>query len=73
LFSIPVATFGGVDRGSEVEVVAGAPKLAKNLVQRRGLVFCCRNVMAEYVYIGAGMKVSLPPVFRKWIASVEAH
>jgi hypothetical protein len=47
------------------------PKLAKNLVQRRGLVFCCRNVMAEYVYIGAGMNVSLPPVFRKWIASVE--
>jgi hypothetical protein len=27
--------------------------------------------MAEYVYIGAGMNVSLPPVFRKWIASVE--
>jgi hypothetical protein len=24
LFSIPVATFGGVDRGSEVEVVAGS-------------------------------------------------
>jgi hypothetical protein len=35
------------------------------------LLFCCRNVMAEYVYIGAGMNVSLPPVFRKWIASVE--
>jgi hypothetical protein len=34
------------------------------------LVFCCRKVMAEYVYIGAGMNVSLPPVFRKWIASV---
>jgi hypothetical protein len=31
------------------------PKLAKSLV------FCCRNVMAEYVYIGAGMNVSLPP------------
>ena len=31
----------------------------------------CRKVMAEYVYIGAGMNVSLPPVFRKWIASVE--
>jgi len=29
------------------------------------------NVMAEYVYIGAGMNVSLPPVFRKWRASVE--
>jgi hypothetical protein len=27
--------------------------------------------MAEYVYIGAGMNVSFPPVFRKWIASVE--
>jgi hypothetical protein len=27
--------------------------------------------MAEYVYIGAGMNVSLPPVFRKWIASVN--
>jgi hypothetical protein len=27
--------------------------------------------MAEYVYIGAGMKVSLPPVFKKRIASVE--
>ena len=39
------------------------PKLAKN--------FCCRNVMAEYVYIGAGMNVSLPPSFRKWIASVK--
>jgi hypothetical protein len=24
LFAIPVATFGGVDRGSDVEVVAGA-------------------------------------------------
>jgi hypothetical protein len=24
LFAIPVAAFGGVDRGSEVEVVAGA-------------------------------------------------
>ena len=24
LFAIPVATFGGVDRGSEVEVVTGA-------------------------------------------------
>jgi hypothetical protein len=24
LFPIPVATFGGVDRGSEVEIVAGA-------------------------------------------------
>jgi hypothetical protein len=24
LFAIPVATFGGVDRGSEVDVVAGA-------------------------------------------------
>jgi hypothetical protein len=35
------------------------------------LVFCCRKVMAEYVYIGAGMNVSLPPVFRKWIASAE--
>jgi hypothetical protein len=29
------------------------------------------NVTTEYVYIGAGMNVSLPPVFRKWIASVE--
>jgi hypothetical protein len=27
--------------------------------------------MAKYVYIGAGMNVSVPPVFRKWIASVE--
>jgi hypothetical protein len=27
--------------------------------------------MEEYVYIGAEMNVSLPPVFRKWIASVE--
>jgi hypothetical protein len=27
--------------------------------------------MAEYVYIGAVMNVSLPPVFRKWIASME--
>ena len=27
--------------------------------------------MVEYVYIGAGMNVSLPPVFRKWIALVE--
>ena len=27
--------------------------------------------MAEYVYIGAGMNVSLPPMFRKWIALVE--
>jgi transposase len=27
--------------------------------------------MAEYVYIGVGMNVSLPHVFRKWIASVE--
>jgi hypothetical protein len=35
------------------------------------LGFCCRNVMAEYVYIGAGMNVSLPPVFRKWIAAME--
>jgi hypothetical protein len=35
------------------------------------LVFCCRKVMAEYVYIGAGMNVSLPLVFRKWIASAE--
>jgi hypothetical protein len=26
--------------------------------------------MAEYVYIDVGMNVSLPPVFRKWIASV---
>jgi len=25
LFAIPVATFGGVDRWSEVKVVAGAP------------------------------------------------
>jgi hypothetical protein len=28
-------------------------------------------MMAEYVYIGGGMNISLPPVFRKWIASVE--
>jgi hypothetical protein len=35
------------------------------------LVFCCRKVMAEYMYIGAGMNVSLLPVFRKRIASVE--
>jgi hypothetical protein len=27
--------------------------------------------MAEYVYIGAGMNVSLSHVLRKWIASVE--
>jgi hypothetical protein len=27
--------------------------------------------MAAYVYIDAGMNVSLPPVFWKWIASVE--
>jgi hypothetical protein len=27
--------------------------------------------MTEYVYIGARMNVSLPPVFRKRIASVE--
>jgi hypothetical protein len=25
--------------------------------------------MTEYVYIGARMNVSLPPVFRKWIVS----
>ena len=41
------------------------PKLTKSLV------LYCRNVMAEYVYIGAGMNVSIPPVLRKWIASVE--
>jgi hypothetical protein len=35
------------------------------------LVFCCKNVMAEYVYIDAGMNVYLPPLFRKWIALVE--
>ena len=34
-------------------------------------VFSCRNEMAEYGYTGAGMNVSLPPVFRKWIATVE--
>jgi hypothetical protein len=27
--------------------------------------------MAEYVYIGAGMNVSFPPEFRKWIAAME--
>jgi hypothetical protein len=27
-------------------------------------------MMVEYVYIGAGMNVSLPHVFRKWIALV---
>jgi hypothetical protein len=27
--------------------------------------------MAEYGYTGAGMNVSLSPVFRKWIATVE--
>jgi hypothetical protein len=27
--------------------------------------------MSEYGYTGAGMNVSLPPVFRKWIATVE--
>jgi transposase len=30
-----------------------------------------RNVMAEYVYIGAGLNVPLPLVFRKWISSVD--
>jgi hypothetical protein len=34
------------------------------------VVFCCRNVMAEYVYIGAGMNVSLPHAFRKWIVPI---
>jgi hypothetical protein len=27
--------------------------------------------MAEYEYTGSGMNVSLPPVFRKWIAMVD--
>ena len=34
-------------------------------------VFSCRNEMAEYGYTGARMNVSLAPVFRKWIATVE--
>jgi hypothetical protein len=34
-------------------------------------VFSCRNEMAEYGYTGAGINVSLPPVFKKWIATVE--
>jgi hypothetical protein len=45
------------------------PKLAKNLVQRRVSFSAAENVMAEYVYIGAGMNASFPPVFR--IASME--
>jgi hypothetical protein len=42
-------------------------KLAQNLAS----VFSCRNEIAEYGYTGAGMNVSLPPVYRKWIATVE--
>ena len=34
-------------------------------------VFSCRNEMAEYGYTGAVMNVFLPPVFRKWINTVE--
>jgi hypothetical protein len=45
------------------------PKLANNLVQRRVSFSAAENVMAEYVYICAGINASLPPVFR--IASVE--
>jgi hypothetical protein len=29
------------------------------------------NEIAEYGYTGAGMNVSLPPVFKKWIDMVE--
>jgi hypothetical protein len=29
-----------------------------------------RNEIAEYGYTGAGMNVSLPLVFRKWIGAV---
>jgi hypothetical protein len=59
LFAIPVATFGGVHRGSKVEVVAGAH------------VYPADPIGVQWDSIGAGMNVSLPPVFRKWIASVE--
>ena len=34
------------------------------------LVFSCRNEMVEYGYAGAGMNVSLSPVFGKWIATM---
>ena len=34
-------------------------------------VLSCRNEMAEYWYIVAGINVSLPPVFSKLIATVE--
>jgi hypothetical protein len=50
---------------------AGHSETGEEFGSATNLVFCCRNMMAEYVYIGAGMNVSLPPVFRKWIGSVE--
>ena len=52
-------------------VGAGHSETDEEIGSANSLVFCSRNVMAEYVYIGTGMNVSLPPVFRKWIASVE--
>jgi hypothetical protein len=36
----------------------------------QNLVFSCRNEMAEFWYAGAGMNVSLSPVFGKWIATM---
>jgi hypothetical protein len=56
-----------------VEQIKGLdiPKLAKNFGSATSLAFCCRNVMAAYVYIDAGINVSLPPVLWKWISSVE--
>jgi hypothetical protein len=56
---------GATDQG------AGHSETGEEFGSAMSLVFCCRKVMAEYVYIGAGMNVSLPPVFRKWIASAE--
>ena len=47
------------------------PETGEEFGSATSLAFCCRNVMAEYVYIGAEMSVSLPSVFRKWIASVD--
>ena len=29
--------------------------------------------MAEYVHISAGMNLSLPPVFQKWVASAISN
>jgi hypothetical protein len=52
-------------------VGAGHSETGEEIGSANSLVFCCKNVMAEYVYIDAGMNVYLPPLFRKWIALVK--